>query len=411
MEKLTCGKNRTSFKRRILHQTCLDKQTIKRMLVLLPEVDDSLMWNDLLGYDDPVLETIANELINITYDCEHFQPEAHTILRPYTIRKSCTSIDNALEHCGPHGESAFVHRYLFRVTEMRKLHSLLFPDPIKLEKRGQMYSEELLLLVCGRYRHVMATVADLGYFHGRDASCISAFFRAALDHLSAKFGHLLALDRMDRFRDFLPNWNASFSRKFQEKCGIPLPGRWSAANVTLDGIRLQVAKPTQNIAAVVNPYIGNLPTLVFIAIVGGNGMVVGLSAGWPGRQNDPAVLSLLNVEQHLQNAGMIAICDSIFSHTMTTRPIPKANQTMQYSPQQLNAVSSVRVSIEWAFGELTTKMPFLIQYWKQKVYHTCPAKTFQVGVLLSNLRRCLEGGNALTYFDEEIIDVESYLAS
>jgi hypothetical protein len=66
-----------------------------------------------------------------------------------------------------------------------------------------------------------------------------------------------------------------------------------------------------------------------LTLTGGNGVAVGLSVAQCGFESDTGLALQVGLEQHLQNAGMVVLCDKLFGHSTHIKPLPKDNQHYQ----------------------------------------------------------------------------------
>ena len=78
-------------------------------------------------------------------------------------------------------------------------------------------------------------------------------------------------------------------------------------------------------------------------------MIVGITDGCGGCENDPNVALNSDLYTSLEEAAMKATCDSIFPHNDQASPIPRLGQWIPFTGEQLRAVSGSRVTLEWAF--------------------------------------------------------------
>jgi len=80
-----------------------------------------------------------------------------------------------------------------------------------------------------------------------------------------------------------------------------------------------------------------------------------------------------------------------------------------YTDAEKAAISSLRIAVEWSFGEVEMKYPLVVDHYRCKVLDTMPAAMLRVSVILQNIHRCLEGCNANSYFETDRISLKSYL--
>lgn len=273
-----------------------------------------------------------------------------------------------------------------------------------------MSPAELFILVTARLRNVFTSCDELGEFMGRDASWVSDYYFHALQDLDKRLGSLISLDKLDKWTPHLQVWNAAFEARIQQRLGVGLFGRFIPINCILDGVRQHVATPVDNAKAreLINPYLGNHATFVHLGIVAPNSLIIALSKPISGSQNDTGAALNIGLEEKLAASGLVAVCDSIFANTPSQRPIPKRKAVATYSGEERRAISSVRVAVEWAFGDLVTQCPFVINEWKNKVSVNAPTLSFRMAVLITNFKKCCVGGNGNKYFGVEVISPEEY---
>lgn len=347
VRKLECGKNQTSWKRRCLTHNPIDLDVMERAKVILPLLSDCIGLKTLLGVDCTQEKAWEEEWGRKLFGAMYVDAALHSLLPRNTKTKRITTIDSALIECGPDKHAMFVELYGFSVEQARWLAPKAFPNGINLqhENRGVMGSEEITLMFVRRFR-CADSETKISHAFGRDVSAVSAFLTAAVASFETRFRHLVSLDEMDKFQPFLASWNRAFRAKAQMN-GQPLRGRFRPCNVAVDGHRITVAKPTTGNEAMVNPYCGNDPTLLFLVFVSPNGLVVGLSNGVPGGATDTSLALRLGVEQKLQQAGMIAMGDRLFGVSDQIRALPKSNQEHGFTQDELTCVSSLRICVEW----------------------------------------------------------------
>jgi hypothetical protein len=349
LEKLTLGKNQTSYKRRRLTLGPKDIQNGKLYFKLFREVSFTNDIYSLFGYKSTITKNIENLCLKKIHEAHLYHEDYHKILPKGTRVPVCKTIDDALKNCKTDEHAEFEHKFLFTVAEMKELSIKLFSCQTYAlgSNRGKISNEELLLIVCARYRHVLATIQDIGDWFGRDKSFISSSFHLGVTIIDERFSSLLDLNNLPRWSNRVSSWNEAYEQKFFDRMGSSLPGRFADINCTLDGVRLYVAKPARDMMYLANPYCGNEANLLYLGIVAPNGIAIGLSQPYCGKNNDTGVALFENLDAKLTNANMIALCDSIFSHTLRIKPLPRKNQIHPFSGLTLKAISALRVSVEW----------------------------------------------------------------
>jgi hypothetical protein len=137
---------------------------------------------------------------------------------------------------------------------------------------------------------------------------------------------------------------------------------------------------------------------------------VGMTSFRCGHNNDAAVLINESVNLQLALVGMKALCDKAFGRDTFISPLPKAGQNINAAPSQLSALCKIRVTVEWCFGEVFARFPYLKDRYKAKVFQTSPSSHFVVGVILTNCLKCFRGCNSTTYFSNATpLTIQEYL--
>jgi hypothetical protein len=140
----------------------------------------------------------------------------------------------------------------------------------------------------------------------------------------------------------------------------------------------------------------------FQIVVTPDGLIAHIFGPIEGRHHDVYVLAESNLLQllaeHSQFDGYVLFGDQGY-HTSAYMASPWKGAFL--TPEQLqfnNAMSPVRVAVEWQFGRI-------IQYWHyldlrsaMKVFETPVARLYMAGVLLSNCDTCIQGGNQTSRF-------------
>ena len=317
-----------------------------------------------------------------------------------------------LKAVGCHEHGQVIDTFGFTGPQLITLSKLLFEDELSLrhEKRGVMNKFEATLLVCARLRLSLSKVQEMGRLFGRDPAALSAFMKLAVDTILSRFGHLIQLENMTRFANKSAEWNQAFNRKYMDHTGgQPMPGRFANVNCLLDGFRMPVAIPSKANDIFVNPVSASTANIAFLLVTGANGLILGVSDAYPGNDQDAKVAHDSLITTHLQNANLTALCDAIFPHTETIRPLPSQNDNIQCTEAERAAASQLRIAVEWSTAEVQEKFQYFRERTKQKVLQTRPAALFRVAVIIQNCRRCLEDSSANNYFEADCPTIESYL--
>jgi len=178
-----------------------------------------------------------------------------------------------------------------------------------------------------------------------------------------------------------------------------LPERFSQSCVFMDCVRQYIARPSENQQLFYSGFTGN-HNITRLVVTSPCGFFLAASNAMPGRNNDMNVANASNVTQHLAACGAKAMTDKGFRNTEgTVAALPRTMEYHMMVDPELAALSAIRTAgVEWPFGQLQEAFPYLVQVWKQKVFHTSPVTWFSVGMILCNMVRLQRGCNGNTYF-------------
>lgn len=412
----TQPRNETSRKKRLRGISKYDRRESFLLQQLYFSTQQQLFLSFFLGNEELTanIAKCQENTLRRWFELTHYHENDYVRLPRHTLTEGVIrTIDQALEKCGHHQQHEFTNMFKFTPQELKIICRLL-PESFYLpqQRRGKITDEEGIMYLAARLKNANADLRKIANFFARDEAHISAYIHEVSRYLLEEYGHLLDVKQMRRWNGYLDSWERAISTKIFEK--IPEEtyiGRFQGCNVVMDGVRLYVSLPQESETAslLVNPYLGNEATLVFIGIVGANGMVVGLTEGCPGRENDTGAANLVDLYANLRVAGMKAMADSIFPHNDECASIPKRDQWHSFGKEDLKAFSSARVTVEWAFGEITSHFDYLRHQRKLQVGKTFPAKLFRVGVLMANFLKCFRAPNATTYFNQMKMSFETYV--
>jgi hypothetical protein len=140
-----------------------------------------------------------------------------------------------------------------------------------------------------------------------------------------------------------------------------------------------------------------------------------MSDAHAGHMNDPGMAIDSDLSVHVMNASLPgelpakALADKAFGRSAFVAPLPRANMHHDYTQDQLTAISSVRVMVEWTFGEIRTTFPIVDLVLKNKLYCTKPIRMFKIAALLRNIKRCMVGSLATLFFAVQPPTLAEYL--
>ena len=73
-------------------------------------------------------------------------------------------------------------------------------------------------------------------------------------------------------------------------------------------------------------------------------------------------------------------------------------------------MSSVRITVEWGYCEITEQWKFLDFCQAMRIFQSPVAQYYVNAAFLSNLRNCMVGNKTRNYFDAQQMSIEQYIA-
>jgi hypothetical protein len=366
------------------------------------------MQLSILGYVDEAIEEELNECIHmynakLQYDVPPRRIFARKLLSLEYLRDEYDDTDIA-------------QTFSFRYYELCRLVPLLFPGVyhISVKRKGHMTREEATLLVLARLTFSISKYTKLERVFGRDYSTLSAFFRQAIKTLLKLHRHRLEMSKISQYAYLVPRNKKAVLEKYRKLIGEDvdnLPGSFADASLMLDGSRQMIDTPDFFPDSFYSGYVAGHNQLT-VAVASPCGLILGLTKFLVGKNNDAFVVSAESVNTHLAMMNAKAICDKAFATENFIAALPKENMTayFEYSSEQFKAISGLRTNIEWAFGEVFEKFPYLQIKMKQRIYQTSPASVYLVAVLMANCLKCFRGSKATTFYGLKPLTVEEYLS-
>ena len=180
----------------------------------------------------------------------------------------------------------------------------------------------------------------------------------------------------------------------------------------IDGTVVRISRPQENQRIVYNGH-KRVHALKFQSVVIPNGIIANLSGPFEGRRHDSTMLQQSNVLQDLQRVAWMNgkplclygdLAYPINLHLLS--PFRNANGQNQLDFNK--AMSEVRVSVEWVFGDLLSYFKF-VDFKKQLKLGLSPVgKTYLLCGLLQNARSCLYGNTTSDYFGIQPPTLQEY---
>ena len=222
---------------------------------------------------------------------------------------------------------------------------------------------------------------------GRSPSELCLIFNTVLDYIYDRHNHRLG------------DWNQPMlqPQKLQDYAaavhqrGAPLTNCFGF----VDGTLRQVSRPKRDQRILYNGH-KRVHGIKFQSVVIPNGMIANLSGPYEGRRHDSTILHDSNLLTELRRVAWANNGQPLCLYGDPAYPLNVHLQTPYRGAQLTNdmvrynkAMSEVRVSVEWMFGNITNFFKF-VDFKKQlKVGLSAVGKIYVVSALLENARTCL----------------------
>ena len=297
--------------------------------------------------------------------------------------------------------------FRFHKDDLYRLQNALnFVEPIITDNRLNVDPLEALCILLKRLAFP-CRYSDMIPRFGRSVPDLCLIFNKALDKVHSDFGHLLtSFDQQWLSRQNLKEFADAIHAK-----GAPLDVCWGF----IDGTLRQVARPGEDQQPM---YSGHKRHHGFKmqSISAPNGLIVNLYGPIAGSRHDSYLLSqsgLLNLLErysYAPNGQPLCVYGDPaypFSEKLQTGFKNASTPAEDLYNQRM---SSVRVSVEWVFGDVIERFKFTDFSKMQKIGLSAVTKQYVVSALLSNARTCIHGSVTSEYFSCKPPSLESYLS-
>lgn len=238
--------------------------------------------------------------------------------------------------------------------------------------------------------------SDMVPFFGRDQTELCIIFNYVLNFLYNNHHH-----RLESWNQWFlqPRMLQLYAQTIHDK-GAPLHNCFGY----IDGTVIPICRPKLNQRVVYNGH-KRLHALKFQSIALPNGLIGNLAGPFEGRRHDSTMLYESSLLQNLQRVAfhngqpLCVYGDPAYPLNVHLQaPFQTANITPD---QQMynKAMSKVRISVEWLFGDVRNYFKF-VDYKKGLKLGLSPiGKFYIVSALLQNAHTCLYGNIVSEYFD------------
>lgn len=298
--------------------------------------------------------------------------------------------------------------FRFLKNDIPRLREVLqIPEEIVCFEHNDLIADgtEALCIVLNRLAYP-CRYSDMIPQFGRPVPQLSIIFNKTIDIIHSEWGRLL--DTMNQ-PWLQPPHLANFARSIHQK-GAPLDNVWGF----IDGTVKACCKPGQYQREVYNGH-KRIHSLKYQSVTTPSGMIANLFGPIGGRRHDSALLALSGLLQQLQQfsvnpqGGILCLYgDPAYPLRQNLQaPFHGANLTIQ--EQAFNrAMSEVRVSVEWIFGDILNYFKFNDFKKNLKIGLSPIGKIYRVSAILSNAHTCFYKNNTSNFFDIDPPLLEEY---
>lgn len=267
------------------------------------------------------------------------------------------------------------------------LQCLGIPDKVRCEQRTVCGAMEALCILLKRLAYP-CRYTDMVPRFGRNPSELCLIFNTAVDFIYEHHHH--RLHSWDQF--FLQPYQLHRYAEAVHQQGAPLNNCFGFIDGTVRGI----ARPNQNQRVMYNGH-KRKHSLKFQSVVIPNGLIANLHGPFEGKRHDSTMLQESGVLDNLRRVAFYngdPLClygDPAYPLGVHLQaPFRNTNLTPQMALYN-QAMSEVRVSVEWLFGNIINYFKFIDFKSQLKVNMSSVGKFYIVCALLENAHTCLYG--------------------
>ena len=297
-------------------------------------------------------------------------------------------------------EFRFLNSDVYKLAEV-----LQVPPVIRCYNRSVFDGLESFCVFLKRFAYP-CRYGDLVSRFGRPVPELCLMSNAIVDHVYNRFGRLL--------RDLNQPWLASpelqiFADKIHSK-GAPLSNCWGF----VDGTVRPVCRPGKNQRIIYNGH-KRIHAIKFQSVAAPNGLIANLFGPVEGCRHDSAMLAMSQLYPQLQqfsiNQNGQPLCiygDPAYPFRPQLQAPFKGNNVTPMQNEYNKAMSAVRVSVEWVFGDIVNYFAFMDFKKNLKLELSAVGKMYIVCALLTNAHTCLYKSMTSEFFDLDPPMLEQY---
>ena len=231
-------------------------------------------------------------------------------------------------------------------------------------------------------------------------------FNQTLDFIETQFSYLLN----DLNQPWLSPDNLMRFAEAVHNRGAALDNVWGF----IDGTVRACSRPSENQRVLYNGHKRH-HALKYQSISTPCGLMANLFGPVEGKRHDSAMLAMSGLLPNLQQYSHGPHGELLCLYGDPTYPL-RRNLQGPFKGARLNqqeidfntTMSSVRVSVEWLFGDIIENFKFTDFKKNQKIGLSCIGKAYRVSALMTNAHTCLYRNNASFFFDMEPPLLEEY---
>nr|XP_054763769.1 uncharacterized protein LOC129270405 [Lytechinus pictus] len=297
---------------------------------------------------------------------------------------------------------------LFLKNDLPRLkHALSIPDTVICRNGSRVDGLEGLCIMLARHAYP-CRFCDMMKTFGKSVPQFSLIYREMTDLVFDNCHNLL--ESMDQ--EWLSPVNLSRYAAAVYAKGAAIPNCWGF----VDGTVRPVCRPKENQRVMYNGH-KRLHAMKFQSIVAANGLIANLFGPVEGRRHDCFMLresGLLNeLEQRSFDPEGNILCiygDPAYPLRAHLQAPFKGNNLTEIQTEFNKAMSSVRISVEWLLGDITSYFKFVDFKKSNKSWLSACGTMYTVCSLLTNAHTCLYGtcNSTSKYFGLDPPTLEEY---
>lgn len=282
--------------------------------------------------------------------------------------------------------------FRFRADEIRDVAvALRMPDIFHLDNGSKVYSLEGLCIVLRRFAYPCRFV-ELVQMFGRSESMLSRITSRVLHWIYRRWAPVLF--RWDHTR-LTPAKLEQFAAAIQAD-GAPLP----RVIGFIDGTVRPIARPSEGQEQDYNGH-HRVHAMKYQAVASPDGLIIHLSGPYQGRHHDTAMYRASGLENTLMEHALDNNGNQMYVYGDPGYQLSPVLQvpfsTVNITPPQRaynEAMSRVRVGVEWSFGHVLQSFAFSDYKKNQRSLLSAVHLHYIVSVLFTNLLSCITQNNA-----------------